>query len=100
VLDGDGHLVGILTETDIARNLDTGSSEVKLTAGDIVTKNPFVAYPDQTLDRLLEAIETTEARIPVVSRNNRELLGVVGRHELISAYRQKARRRLPPRIRR
>jgi hypothetical protein len=27
-------------------------------------KNPLVAYPDQMLDRLLEAIEESEARIP------------------------------------
>jgi CIC family chloride channel protein len=100
VLDDEGHLVGVLTEKDVTRNLDTGASGSKLTAGDIVARNPFLAYPDQTLDRLLEAIEETEARIPVVSRDTKQLLGVVGRHELISAYRKKARRRLPPRVRR
>jgi CIC family chloride channel protein len=101
VLDDNGNLVGVLNETDIARHLDASSSENKLTAGDIVTRNTFVAYPEQSLDRLLEAIEETEARIPVVSRENpRHLLGVVGRHELISAYRKRARRRLPPRVRR
>jgi CIC family chloride channel protein len=101
VLDDIGNLVGVLNETDIARHLDAISSENKLTAGDIVTRNPFVAYPEQNLDRLLDAIEETESRIPVVSRENpRHLLGVVGRHELISAYRKRARRRLPPRVRR
>jgi CBS domain-containing protein len=80
--------------------MDAASGEKTLTAGDIVSRNPFVAYPDQTLDRLLEAIETTEARIPVVSREDKKLLGVVGRHELISVYRKRARKRLPPRVRR
>jgi CIC family chloride channel protein len=100
VLDDNGKLVGILTEKTIARHIDTSSGGNKLTAGDIVEKNPFVAYPDQSLDRLLEAIEGTEARIPVVSREDLRLLGVVGRHELISTYRKRARKRIPPRVRR
>ncbi len=101
VLDEEGNLIGVLTETGIARNLEASTADKKLTAGDIVEKNPVVAYPDQTLDRLLESIEESEARIPVVSRENQKrLLGVVGRHELISSYRKKARRRLTPRLRR
>jgi hypothetical protein len=35
----------------------------------------------------------------VVSRDKGELLGVVGRHELITAYRRKARKRVAPRVR-
>jgi CIC family chloride channel protein len=101
VLDEKGQLIGVLTETSIARNLESNTADKKLTAGDIMEKNPLVAYPDQMLDRLLEAIEESEARIPVVSRENqKQWLGVVGRHELISIYREKTRRRLPPRVRR
>jgi CIC family chloride channel protein len=101
VLDDNGDFIGVITETDIARHLETISTKGQLTAADIVTHNPFVAYPDQTLDRILEAIEESEARIPIVSRENQQqLLGVVGRHELISAYRKKARRRVQARVRR
>lgn len=99
VLDDKGDFIGVITETDIAHHLETISTKSELTAGDIVTRNPFVAYPDQTLDRILEAIEESEARIPIVSRENQQqLLGVVGRHELISAYRKKARRRVQARV--
>jgi CIC family chloride channel protein len=95
VIDDDGNLIGVLTEAYMSHHLDT-TTENNLTAGDIVEKNPFVVYPDQRLDRLLEAIEESEARIPVVSRKNqKQLLGVVGRHELISAYRRKSRKRAP-----
>ncbi len=101
VLDEKGNLIGVITQTDIARHLEAASAESEPTAGDIVSGNPFVAYPDQTLDRLLDAIEESEARLPVVRRENqKKLLGVIGRHELISTYRKKARRRLPPRVRR
>lgn len=101
VLDKNGDLIGVLNETNIPYHLDATTSEKKLTAGDMVEKNPYVAYPDQTLDRLLDAIEESEARIPVVSReNNKHFLGVIGRHELISAYRKKARKNSSPRARR
>lgn len=93
VLDDTGQLAGVVTDTAVTRHLETTASEHRLTVGDIVLKDPYVAYPDQTLARLLEAIEESEARIPVVSRENRkQFLGVVGRHELITAYRKKARR--------
>jgi CIC family chloride channel protein len=100
VLDEHGNFIGMITETDVALRLDGVSGEKPLTAGDLISKNPFVAYPEQTLDRLLEAIETTEARIPVISREDKKLLGVIGRHELISVYRKRARKRVPPRVRR
>jgi len=93
VLDDEGQLLGIVTETEITRQIDTAAGEQKKTAGDIAARNPLIAYPDQTLDRLIEQIEESEARMPVVSREDgKQLLGVIGRHELISAYRRKAKR--------
>jgi CIC family chloride channel protein len=99
VIDEKGNLVGVLTETDIAHYLDTSYMESQLTAGDIVVKNPFVAYPEQMMFRLLDAIESTEARIPVVDRETRKLLGVIGRHEVISVYQKKTKQKLPARVR-
>ena len=96
VVDDDGLLAGVVTQTDLERQLGVASVDRKLTAGDIATKHPFVAYPDQYLDRLLDNIAEAEARIPVVSReDSQHLLGVLGRHEIISVYRKKTRRRLP-----
>jgi CIC family chloride channel protein len=100
VIDDQGNLTGVLTEKDIAHYLDTSYSDSKLTAEDIAVKNPAVAYPDQMVFRLLDAIESTEARIPVVDRDTRKLLGVIGRHELISVYQKKTKRKLPARVRR
>jgi CIC family chloride channel protein len=94
VVDKKKMLVGVLTESDIAHYLETAYSKSNLTAGDIVARNPLVAYPDQSLARLLDAIEASEARIPVISRETKRLLGVVGRHELISIYREKTKHKL------
>jgi CIC family chloride channel protein len=95
VVDKNGLLGGVVTQTDLERQLGATSVDRKLTAGDIATKHSFVAYPDQYLDRLLDSIDEAEARIPVVSRDDSQrLLGVLGRHEIISVYRRKARRRV------
>ena len=48
--------------------LGKGGSD--FTIGDIATKSPFVAYPDQTLDKVLGVAEGEYGRIPVVSRDD------------------------------
>ena len=96
VVDGEGLLAGVVTQIDLERQLGAASVDRKLTVGDIATKQPFVAYPDQYLDRLLDNIDEAEARIPVVSRGDKQrLIGVLGRHEIIAIYRKKTRRRTP-----
>lgn len=101
VLDEEGNFIGLLSEANISRQLDTTTTNNKLTARDLMEQTPFVAYPDDTLGRLLDAIEESASRIPVVSRENpKKLLGVIGRHELISVYRKKTRKRTIPKARR
>jgi CIC family chloride channel protein len=96
VLDNDGLLIGVVTQNDLERQLETTSGNRKLTVNDIAARNPFVAYPDQTLDRLIDRVDEAEARIPIVSReDSQRLLGVLGRHEIISVYRRKTKRRPP-----
>jgi CIC family chloride channel protein len=93
VVDKNGYLVGIVTQTDVERHLGTSSGENRQTVGDIAARSPFVAYPDQTLDRVLASAEEEYGRIPVVSRENkRQLLGVLRRHDIIRAYRRKSRK--------
>jgi CIC family chloride channel protein len=96
VVDKEGRLAGIVTQTDVERHLGTSTTKSQQTVGDVATRSPFVAYPDQTLDRVLGATEEEYGRIPVVSRDDtRRLLGVLRRHDIIRAYRRKTRRRAP-----
>jgi len=88
VVNEEGELVGVVTASDVERSLSRSNGE--LTVGDIATKSPFVAYPDQSLDRVLVAAEEEYGRIPVVSRDDRRrLVGVLRRHDIIRAYRKK-----------
>ncbi|NQT71502.1 MAG: DUF4445 domain-containing protein [Chloroflexi bacterium] len=88
VVDEEGHLVGVVTLADLASCLRAGNAD--LPVGDIVTKFPLVAFPDQSLYEVLTATDEDYGRIPVVSREDEgHLLGVLRRQDIIRAYRNK-----------
>lgn len=89
VLDKNKQLIGIVTQTDVTRHLGTENLKNYKTVGDIATRSLYLAYPEQTLDKVLEATEEEYVNIPVVSRDKpRELLGVLRRQGIIRAYRK------------
>ncbi len=99
VVDKDGYLEGIVTQTDVERHLGTHTGETPQTVGDIATKSPFVIYADQTLDRVLKTSEEEYGRIPVVSHDNpRQLVGVLRRPDIIRAYRRKVKGKAPEKL--
>ncbi|MBN1369219.1 MAG: chloride channel protein [Dehalococcoidaceae bacterium] len=86
VLDENGNLAGVVTVTDLVSAMQRGSTE-NMTVADIATRNPKVAYPDQTLHDVMVIIGSDVGRIPVVERGNpQKLLGVLRRHNIVSAY--------------
>ncbi len=89
VVDEDGRLFGVVTLTDVEAS--RSSSIPNLKVGDIATKSPMVAYPDQSVyDALMKLGAKDVGRIPVVDRKDRtRLLGVLRRHDIINAYKKK-----------
>lgn len=88
VLDEEGRLFGCATVADLQRAVRSGKTDLKV--GDIATKELFVAYPDQTLYEVLRATAEDYGRIPVVERRDRtRLVGVLRRHDMMKAYRQR-----------
>ena len=88
VLDEEGRLFACATVADLERAVRSGKTDLK--AGDIATKELFVAYPDQTLYDVLRATAEDYGRIPVVERRDRtRLVGVLRRHDMMKAYRQR-----------
>lgn len=86
VVDENGIFSGVVTLTDIEDSMS--ENEPSLTAGDIATKNPVVAYPDQSVhDALAQLGGRNVGRIPVVDRNNpSKLLGILRRPDIVKAY--------------
>jgi CIC family chloride channel protein len=86
IVDESGSFCGIVTLEDVEAAMSRKDST--LTAGDIATESPIVAYPDQSIHDALAQFGGREVgRIPVMDRNDpKRLLGVLRRHDVIRAY--------------
>jgi H+/Cl- antiporter ClcA/CBS domain-containing protein len=85
IADSSGHLVGIITRSDLMRAMENGStSATVLEAG---TRNLVIAYPDEMLrDAVARMLERDIGRLPVVSREDpRRLVGYLGRSGVMRA---------------
>ncbi len=89
VVDDEGRLCGVVTLADVSEKVAEDSAD--LTVGDIATRSPIVAFPDQPIRRALLRLGAKDVgRIPVVDRDDRtKLLGVLRRHDIIKAYRKR-----------
>lgn len=86
VVDKYDKFIGVVTLSDVEAAMSKGSPE-GLTVDDIASKSVVVAYPDQYIHDVLVKLGTDVGRIPVVDRKNpRHLLGVLRRHDIVSAY--------------
>ncbi len=86
VVDDNNELVGIVTETDM---LMVGSSRQKVT--DVLTKQVITVGQGCTLSKVMRLFQSRKVRcIPVVD-DNRKLVGVVGRKEVLACYSRKPR---------
>ncbi len=91
----DGKLCGIITLTDI-RPITKRKEWQTLKVIDVATKNLIVAYPEQTLDKIIIHMgEKQIGRIPVVDENDKEkLLGVLTREDILRAYTKSVMQRI------
>ncbi len=87
VVDGDGRLLGLVTDYDIRRALESDSDVFALAITDVMNSLPDVVYEDQkamdALDKMRQRNKPT-AVLPVLDRN-RNVVGMVHLHDLIAA---------------
>ncbi len=86
VLDQNGRLLGVFTIQDL-ENAEPESWHTR-TIIDACTRDPIVAFPDETAGAVLNRMGIHDVgRIPVVSRENPEhLIGLLRRADLVRAY--------------
>ncbi len=81
VLDGD-ILVGIITDGDLRRMMQSGKSMDKLTASDIMTKDPKRVNPEMLVAQALDLMRTNNiTQLPVVA--DEQYLGVIHIHDIL-----------------
>ena len=85
VTDDSGKVIGVVTEFDLLRKVQEGKELVKLTAEDVMTKDPVTVDENKQIEDVLNImIENNIIRIPV-TREDR-LVGVIARCDILKTY--------------
>jgi H+/Cl- antiporter ClcA len=86
IVDGDGHLAGIVTRGDILRALDSDSSGA-ITVEQAGRTQLVVTYPDEAVsDAAAKLLRFDIGRMPVVDRSDeRKIVGYLGRAAILAA---------------
>jgi len=86
VVDKHRKLTGIVSEHDLLAAIDDGGSLGALTAGEIMTGNPYSVRPETILGTLVHVLRASDlVRVPVVDAKDR-LVGIVARRDVLRTY--------------
>jgi CBS-domain-containing membrane protein len=85
VVDRAKKLVGIVSEHDLLAAIDDGHNLGAVTAGDIMTANPYSVRPETTVGTLVHVLRASDLiRVPVVDATER-LIGIIARRDVLRA---------------
>ena len=86
VLAKDGKLVGIVSEFDLLKAIEEGKDLEKVTAGEIMIKNPITVARNTLAMEIIHLLQERHfIRTPVVDADGK-LVGVVSRRDIIQGY--------------
>lgn len=85
VTDQNGKVIGVITELDILKALKEGKELVRITAGDIMTKEAITVDVDTPLEKIVDIMMTKNIiRVPVTADG--KLTGVVARCDILRSF--------------
>jgi predicted transcriptional regulator len=85
VTDQNGKVVGVITELDLLKALKEGKELVRITAGDIMTKEAVTVDVDTPLEKIVDIMMTKNIiRVPVTADG--KLTGVVARCDILRSF--------------
>ncbi|MDR1990352.1 MAG: KpsF/GutQ family sugar-phosphate isomerase [Acidobacteriaceae bacterium] len=82
VVDRRRHLLGIITDGDLRRQMETSDGILKLTAKDVMTKRPITIEPKVIAQEALNLMEQRRVTSLVVVEKSTRVAGVVHLHDL------------------
>jgi len=86
LVDGAGHLVGILTRRDLLN--PELSPDTKLSS--LLKRPPVIVYDDSTLRQAADHMVNHDVgRLPVIRRKTNELVGIITRSDVLKAHRRR-----------
>lgn len=87
VIDGDGKLLGLITDYDIRKVLEQGLDIFSLQITDIMNRNATCIYSDEKAVKALDLMENREKPfllLPVLDRASGRVSGMVHLHDLVT----------------
>lgn len=79
----DGHLVGIVTDRDVAcRGIADSGDAAKMTAQEIMSKHVVCCSPEDDLDLAIEAMEASQVRRLPVTDSHKTIIGMLSLGDL------------------
>jgi CBS domain-containing protein len=79
-------LIGVVTRGDLQTVADAAPAQTAAPLAAILKAQPIVAYPDESLRMIVYRMaETGLTRFPVVNREHRRLIGMIGLTDLLKA---------------
>ncbi len=82
VTDEKGKVEGVITELDLLKAVKEGKELVRITAGDIMTKDVVTVDADEPVEKVLDILmDKRFIRVPVVQDG--KLVGVVSRCDIL-----------------
>lgn len=85
VTDAQGKVVGVITELDLLKAAKQGKELVRITAGDIMTKEAITVDEDTSVEKIMNIMmDKNIIRVPVVREG--KLVGVVARCDILRSF--------------
>ena len=84
VVDANGELVGVISETDIIRKTTSIGAWSPSTAGQIMTRNAVTVAPDEALQRVCELMYNRRIHRVVVAEG-RQIRGIITTMDILRA---------------
>jgi len=86
ILENDYKVIGIVTEYDLLKAIMEGKELAKVTAREIMTKNPITVNQDTPATEIMRLLQEKHLiRMPVVDDEGK-LAGVVSRRDILEGY--------------
>jgi len=85
VVDADGKVVGVVTESDLVRVLIGGKHLENLTAGEVMTSPAITVDVDTPLDDVMKIMQVDNHIMRVPVTNQDRLVGILSRRDIIRA---------------
>ncbi len=86
VTDETGNVIGVITELDLLEAVMKGKELVRITAGDIMSKEVMTANEGTTAKELIKIMaEKSIVRLPITNKEGK-LVGIVARCDLLKSF--------------